>query len=114
MNLSRIPRTHLIAVLLVLLSWTGTARAAVPRPEHPRPDLLRENWMSLNGEWQFEIDTTADGESRGLAYGKDLSLRINVPFCPESKLSGLAIPTTEHMKDVWYRRTFEVPAAMQG
>ncbi|MCE9612408.1 MAG: hypothetical protein K8R23_19590 [Chthoniobacter sp.] len=114
MNSSKMQLTSLLTAALVLWCATGTVWAAVPRPEHPRPDLLRENWMSLNGEWQFEIDKTADGESRGLSYGKDLSLRINVPFCPESKLSGLAIPTTEHMKDVWYRRTFEVPAAMKG
>ena len=32
----------------------------VPRPEHPCPDQFRENWMTLNGEWQFEIDDTRD------------------------------------------------------
>ena len=38
--------------------------AVIPRSEHPRPDLLRENWMTLNGKWQFEIDKAADGESQ--------------------------------------------------
>ena len=70
--------------------------------------------MTLNGEWQFEIDKAADGEARGLSYGKDLKTKIMVPFCPESKLSGLGIPTTQHMKDVWYRRLFTVPPAMKG
>jgi len=51
----------------------------VPRPEHPRPDLYRQNWMSLNGQWQFEIDKAADGESRGLTYGQDLNAKIIVP-----------------------------------
>ncbi|MCF7732892.1 MAG: hypothetical protein K9N23_14480 [Akkermansiaceae bacterium] len=104
----------LAAVTAVLLGGTVHSLAAVPRPEHPRPDLFRENWMTLNGEWQFEVDKAADGDARGLTYGKDLKARIIVPFCPESKLSGLAIPTTEHMKDVWYRRTFRVPPAMKG
>jgi hypothetical protein len=72
-----------------IIAVSQTARAEAPRPEHPRPDQLRENWMTLNGEWQFEIDEKADGETRGLIHGKDLGERIIVPFCPESKLSGL-------------------------
>lgn len=104
----------LAAILTVLLSGSLPASAAVPRPEHPRPDLLRENWMTLNGEWQFEIDKAADGDARGLTYGTDLNARIIVPFSPESKLSGLGLPATEHMQNVWYRRTFEVPPAMKG
>ncbi|MCX6880771.1 MAG: beta galactosidase jelly roll domain-containing protein [Verrucomicrobia bacterium] len=102
------------AMMVVLMVGAPNTPAAVPRPEHPRPDLMREDWLTLNGEWQFEIDKAADGEARGLTYGKDLNAKIIVPFCPESKLSGLAIPTKEHMKDVWYRRTFELTPAMQG
>ena len=102
------------AMMAAMMAGTMHASAAVPRAEHPRPDLQRDNWMTLNGEWQFEIDKAADGEARGLTYGKDLNAKIIVPFCPESKLSGLALPTSEHMKDVWYRRTFTVPPAMKG
>ena len=101
-------------MMAVMLSAGFSSGAGVPRPEHPRPDLQRENWLTLNGEWQFEIDKAADGDARGLTYGKDLNSKITVPFCPESKLSGLAVPTTLHMKDVWYRRAFELPTAMQG
>ncbi|MEI8374258.1 MAG: sugar-binding domain-containing protein [Planctomycetota bacterium] len=102
------------AILTVLTIIAANTLADVPRPEHPRPDLCRENWMSLNGPWQFEIDKAADGESRGLTYGKDLHSKIIVPFCPESKLSGLGLGNNELLKNVWYRRTFEVPAAMKG
>ena len=106
---------QLLAALVALqLGAVTTASAAVPRPEHPRPDLCRENWLSLNGEWQFEIDKQADGESRGLTSGNNLNSKIVVPFCPESKLSGLEIPTTQHIQNVWYRRMFSVPAAMKG
>ena len=90
------------------------AKADVPRPEHPRPDAFRENWLSLNGTWQFEIDRADDGEARGLISGKDLASTIVVPFCPESKLSGLGLGNTEYFKHVWYRRTFELPASMKG
>ncbi|MEI7957046.1 MAG: sugar-binding domain-containing protein, partial [Verrucomicrobiota bacterium] len=106
--------TTVAALALALFSSTLSASAAVPRPEHPRPDLLRESWMTLNGEWQFEIDKAADGESRGLTYGKDLNAKIIVPFCPESKLSGLGLGNTQKLKDVWYRRTFEVPENLKG
>ena len=104
----------IIAVTAALLGGVWNSTAAVPRPEHPRPDLQRENWMTLNGEWQFEHDKEGDGDARGLTYGQNLNAKIIVPFCPESKLSGLAIPTTVHMKNVWYRRTFELPPSMKG
>jgi len=104
----------LTTVLAVMMTGVFNASAEVPRPEHPRPDMFRENWMTLNGEWQFEIDKAADGESRGLSHGKDLNSIITVPFCPESKLSGLGLGNTQKLKDVWYRRTFELPSTMQG
>jgi hypothetical protein len=89
-----------------------TCGADVPRPEHPRPDAFRAHWATLNGEWQFEIDQRGDGERRGLRSGKDLAQKITVPFCPESKLSGIG--HYDKMTNVWYRRTFEVPASMKG
>ena len=88
--------------------------AAVPRAEHPRPDAQRDNWMTLNGRWQFEIDRAGDGESRGLVSGKDLAATIVVPFCPESKLSGLGLGNSDYFTHVWYRRMLELPAAMKG
>ena len=101
-----------LITFITSLSCSATIFAAVPRAEHPRPDAFRENWATLNGEWQFEIDDQADGETRGLASGKDLNAKITVPFCPESKLSGIGHYGI--MKHVWYRRAFEVPAAMRG
>ena len=103
-----------MTVAAALTNGAFTMAAEVPRPEHPRPDLCRDNWLTLNGEWQFEIDKAADGEARCLTYGKDLNAKILVPFCPESKLSGLGLGNTERLKDVWYRRMLEVPTAMKG
>jgi len=87
---------------------------AVPRPEHPRPDAFRANWLSLNGPWQFEIDRKGDGVARGLISGQELAAKIVVPFCPESKLSGLGLGNNEYFTHVWYRRMIELPAAMKG
>lgn len=78
---------------------------AIPRPEHPRPDAIRGEWLNLNGEWEFaESDEPMDERYLGeQAYPE----RIAVPFCRESSLSGLG--RREFVKNVWYRRTFELP-----
>lgn len=76
----------------------------IPRSEHPKPQFRRENWMNLNGEWAFEIDNGRSGKARGLsAAAASLSGRITVPFCPQSKLSG--VENKDFMRGVWYRRT---------
>ena len=106
-------KASIIGVVLLALI-PGTNWASIPRPEHPRPDAYRESWLSLNGEWQFEIDTNSNGELRGLIAGKNLSSKIVVPFCPESKLSGLGLGNTEYVTNLWYRRMIELPQAMQG
>ena len=90
----------------------GSGAEPVPRPEHPRPDFEREHWLNLNGTWQFEIDPGGSGEDRGLTSGTDLAQTILVPFCPESRLSGVG--HTDFMEHVWYRRHFDVPPALRG
>ena len=60
----------------------------------------------------FEIDEAGDGEKRGLVSGAELSSKILVPFCPESKLSGLGKYAL--MRNTWYRHFFELPAEMRG
>lgn len=108
------PVMPLLVVLTMSLAVCAAAASApeTPRPEHPRPDFQRENWMNLNGVWQFEIDTKADGEKRGLMSGHNLERTITVPFCPESRLSGIG--NRDFMTHVWYRRLFDLPPAMAG
>ena len=79
------------------------------RTEHPRPEIFRENWLTLNGVWDFEIDNEKIGLAHGYERCTSFSKKINVPFCPESRLSG--IENTDFMAAVWYAREFEVPAA---
>jgi beta-galactosidase/beta-glucuronidase len=73
------------------------------RPEHPKPQFERESWLNLNGEWQFEIDGGRSGEAREL-WKEDVTLKgkINVPFCPESSLSGIG--HTDFMFGVTYKK----------
>jgi len=102
-----------LACLVVLVVAAAAQPASgLPRPEHPRPDFQRADWLNLNGEWQFEVDGKGDGEQRGLTTGHDLAQRIIVPFPPESKLSGIA--NTDYMIHTWYRRQFTVPPAMRS
>jgi beta-galactosidase/beta-glucuronidase len=102
----------LVAVACAIGILVTASGAAVPRPEHPRPDAFRENWLTLNGEWEFEIDQAGNGEARGFTSGRQLADKIVVPFAPESKLSGIGHYGL--MKNVWYRRHFEVPANLKG
>ncbi len=82
-----------------------------PRPEYPRPQFQREEWLCLNGPWRFEADPGDSGEARGLVQ-RDLAGTIQVPFCPESTLSGIG--TTDFLNAVWYRREVEIPEAWKG
>ena len=109
-------RLSSLILAIALIAAAASVRAAeLPRAEHPRPDFQRDGWLCLNGTWQFENDVNADGDARGLTSGKELAAKITVPFCPESELSGIGhYDASVFMKNVWYRRTFEVPAAMQG
>ena len=70
------------------------------RSEYPRPNFIRDNWLSLNGKWDFSFDDDS------------FDREIIVPFSYESQLSGLDI--TEFHDIVWYRRTFDVPAMMKN
>ena len=74
----------------------------VPRPEHPQPQMQREDWTNLNGEWDFYIDYGNSGRDRKLHENSDFSDKIIVPFCPESRLSG--IEHKDFMPAVWYHR----------
>ena len=66
-------------------------------PDYPRPSLYRESWIDLNGEWEYGVGSVARFDRR-----------ILVPFCPESKASGVG----ELPGDVvWYRRIFDAPQA---
>ena len=74
------------------------------RKEYPKPQFQRNDWMNLNGQWFFEIDHGNSGIARGL-YEETaaFSKMINVPFCPESSLSGIGY--TDFMNSVWYKRS---------
>jgi len=75
------------------------------RNEHPRPHFRRDNWLLLNGIWEFEFDDNKDGELRGLHNGSQiLSGQINVPFTYQYAASGIGDKTFHDT--LWYRKSF--------
>lgn len=95
------------AVSFVSAAMCGDAAPTeLPRPEHPFPQMVRAEWLNLNGTWEF-AETDDDKDTSWLS-DKAYPDKIVVPFCRESKLSGLA--RTGFIRNVWYRRTFQKPA----
>ncbi|MBE6609488.1 MAG: beta-galactosidase [Ruminococcaceae bacterium] len=85
---------------------------ATPRNEYPRPLLIRKDWMCLNGTWEFDFDNDKCGLEKGYQNIDKLPLEITVPFCPESKLSGIG--HTDFINAVWYRREVDIPSDWAG
>ncbi len=74
----------------------------IPRPEFPRPDRERKNWLNLNGEWDFRLVPEGADESALEGFDK----KIIVPFSWVSPLSGVG----ENAKGIgWYRRYASFP-----
>lgn len=76
--------------------WADDVDPSCPLPEYPRPQLVRDAWLNLNGRWDYAINegatpTAWDGE-------------IVVPFSPETELSG-AVRSVGPEDVLWYRRS---------
>lgn len=85
----------------------------IPRPEHPRPDFMRPQWLNLNGPWQFAFDDGDAGIREGWETpGRAFDMEIRVPFCYQCEASGLHVK--EKHEIMWYRRSFALPQAMAG
>ena len=82
------------------------------RGEYPRPQLVRDNWLNLNGQWGFEFDDSNVGLNERWFSNPSFSKVINVPFAYQTSLSGIN-DTTSH-DYVWYHRVFELPQSMAG
>lgn len=86
----------------------------VLRKEHPNPQFEREAWISLNGEWEFGFENKGSGfrfsenEARAVDIRNRRSYphKINVPFSPESTLSGIGYTDFIHL--AWYRKTVQI------
>jgi beta-galactosidase/beta-glucuronidase len=84
----------------------------IPRNEYPRPQFQRDQWVNLNGEWQFSFDDQNVGLQEKWFLDKELERNIIVPFSYQSGLSGIG--ETDFHDIVWYKRFFDIPEEMKG
>ena len=87
--------------------WTKDVRADKAHPEYPRPQVVRKEWLNLNGLWEYAVR----GKDAGRPSGFDGE--ILVPYPIESSLSGVMKVVTEEQR-LWYRRTVEIPGEWKG
>ena len=86
--------------------WGEKVDPSSPWPEYPRPQLVREEWMSLNGLWNYAI--CGKEEERPAPQGK-----ILVPYPVESALSGVKLRMTDSLA-LWYSNEFVIPKKWTG
>ena len=122
-------RTAICFIYAFVVLLAADVSAAQPRPEHPRPDFRRDDWLNLNGAWQFRFDpkdrglgenwqVSANGPDSGASGGPGFDRQITVPFCWESPLSGvgqeIGIKNSSDKNIGWYRRKVTVPETFAG
>jgi len=86
----------------LMTRWAKQVSPNNVHPEYPRPQMVRKNWLNLNGLWEYAIRQKDEGQP------KKFDGQILVPFPVESALSGVMKPVGEKSR-LWYRRTFEIP-----
>lgn len=103
---------RLLTLLCLCIGCLHLAAGVLPRSEYPRPQFVRNDWVNLNGEWSYEFDFGKSGTHRNLQNSNCLKDRIQVPFCPESKLSG--VEYTDFINCMWYQRMIDIPENWTG
>jgi len=88
----------------IMSEWASKVDPAQPLPEYPRPQMVREKWLNLNGLWNYSLQTKDNQNTPQQYDGK-----ILVPFAVESALSGVG-KTVGKDSVIWYNRTFSLPS----
>lgn len=87
--------------------WAEKVDPANPLPEYPRPQMERDQWVNLNGLWDYAI------AEKGKSFPTAFDGKILVPFPVESSLSGVQKRVGQN-RELWYQRKFSVPAAWKN
>ena len=111
--LASAPKKHTEETLNSLTTvWGEALDTSNVLPEHPRPRMQRDNYVMLNGVWEYAIapvDGEVDAETLAL---QEIPSRwdgqIVVPFSPEAPLSGVG-RTVRPYELLWYRRKIDLP-----
>ena len=88
----------------IMTNWANDVTPENVWKEYPRPQMVRTDWLNLNGLWDFEI-TERDTNKIAINYAR----KILVPFCVESALSGIKETITGKQQMI-YRRFFSIPS----
>ena len=91
----------------IMTAWAAKVDPHNVLPEYPRPQLVRGNWVNLNGLWDYAVTKKTDPQPA------KFDGKILVPFCIESALSGVKRKFTPEDR-LWYSRDFTTPAPAQG
>jgi beta-galactosidase/beta-glucuronidase len=87
--------------------WAEKIDPSNPLPEYPRPGLVREQWLCLNGLWDYAI------LSKGNPSPEKFDGKILVPYPVESSLSGVQ-KTVGGANELWYSRSFSIPSSWKN
>lgn len=83
------------------------------RQEYPRPQFVRNDWLNLNGTWQFAFDDEKQGyQKKWMDRDTSLDRSIEVPFAFQSELSGIHDESAHDV--VWYKRSFDLKKEWMG
>lgn len=93
----------------LMTKWAADVKPDNALPEYPRPQMVREKWLNLNGLWNYSLPKDA-AEAEAFLLKKEVTDQILVPFPLESALSGVM----KRSERIAYRRTFEVPKDWTG
>ena len=105
-------KSTIVAMAAAMALVSMDCQAQTPRPEYPRPQFERADGVNLNGTWTYAFDFGRTGGERGWQKSTQFDGKITVPFCTESKLSG--VEYTDFINAIWYQRTISIPAAWEG
>ncbi|MBK8946868.1 MAG: chitobiase/beta-hexosaminidase C-terminal domain-containing protein [Ignavibacteriae bacterium] len=86
--------------------WAKDVDPNNPHPEYPRPNLIREDWINLNGLWNYELTGLNENPNT-------FNQQILVPFPIESSLSGVKKSVNDSTL-LWYKRNFSIPSYWNG
>jgi len=85
----------------ILTKWTSDVDPLKPWMQYPRPDMIRNAWLNLNGLWNYAI-------TRKETKPEKWDGSILVPYPIESAISGVRKRVSEN-ENLWYKRDFVIP-----
>ena len=91
----------------LMTRWTQEVGPGSAHPEYPRPQMVRDEWLNLNGLWEYAIRPREEGRPA------ELDGQILVPFPVESALSGVMKRVGEDNR-LWYQRHFTAADRARG